>query len=587
MQGTRLSDNRSTEPEAPSISIVVPTYQRRDLVRDVVHSIGAMDYAGSIEVIVVVDGSTDGTAAALAGLASRWPLRVLEQDNQGAAAARNRGAEVASNDILLFLDDDMIADPALATEHARLHCAGAEAVIGDTPIDRNSPAGFLPESVARWIASTSLSTPLSPFDIFSGQLSVRRSLFAELGGFDCGFTTAEAFGHEDTDFGVRLLDGHDVRYNPRAISRQRYVVTPREYMDRGLQSVAADLRFVRKHPDLARELFERKGASLPLTRMLYLPLARIPLLPEMLAGLAIRLADGAMTTRLRSSRIIARIFSGARTLGYWAALRRNGWLPFSDQVLVLCYHAIQDQSDDPVLARYGVPPRLFADHLALLGRSGYRFITPDHFAAFLDSGAPLPRRPVLLTFDDGFADLVDLARDVLRPGGIGALAFVVTGPESGTNEWDQAYGARPVRLLSAGERTTLASLGVEIGSHSRSHAEMPLLDASVQASEAVASADTLAAQGLPRPRFFAYPFGSLDQVSKQAVQDAGYDAAFGCRAGRASRVSDRFDLPRVIVLATDRGWRFRLKVAAPRLFAFVALQVARVRRIVRGARVNH
>lgn len=546
-----------------------------------------MNYGGPVEVIVVVDGSTDGTAEALGDVRCRWPLRVIEQENQGAAAARNRGAEAAANDILLFLDDDMIPEPDLLEQHARLHRDGAHAVIGNTPIHPGSPPGFLPESVARWIASTSVASPLSPFDIFTGQVSVRRPVFREIGGFDTGFTTGASFGHEDTDFGVRLLQRFDVRHNPAAISRQKYVLTPRQYMDRGRQSVAADLRFVRKHPEHARELFERKGMSRPLTRILYLPLARIPLLAALLSGLAVNIAELALKSPLRSSRIVARIFSGARSLNYWATLRRSGWLPFSNRALVLGYHAIEDQSDDSVLAPYGVPPQLFANHLARLERAGFRFITPSQFAAFLESGAPLPRRPLLLTFDDGYADLVELARDVLRPRVIEALAFVVTGPESGTNEWDQAYGARPVRLLTAEGRAGLPSLGVEIGSHSRSHSEMPLLDTAEQVGEAAGSAEAIAGQGLPRPRYFAYPFGSLNQVSKQAVQHAGYLAGFGCRAGHASRTSDRFDLPRVIILSTDRGWRFRLKVAAPRLSAFAALQVARLRRLLGSANGAH
>jgi len=554
----------------PSISVVVPTYQRRDVVCDAVRAICGIEYSGPIEIVVVVDGSTDGTAAALTQLQCPRPLRVIEQRNGGASAARNRGAAEANAEIILFLDDDMIADPELLAEHARMYREGADAVIGDTPIHPASPAGFLPESVARWIASTSVKSPLSPFDIFSGQLSMRRSVFEEIGGFDTALTSPAAFGNEDADFGVRLLARSDVRHNPAAISRQYYVVTPRQFMERARRAVAADLRFVRKHPQLARELFERKGLSRPLTRLVYRPLARIPLLPGLLARLAVRVADLALKTPFRSSRAVARFFSGARALAYWSALRASGWLPFSDKVMVLCYHAIEDQSDDPVLAPYGVPPELFLKQLGALGRRGFSFITPAQFAAFLCSNAPLPRRPVLLTFDDGYAGLVGLVRDVLRPRGIEAITFVVTASGSGTNEWDQPYGAKTLCLLTPGERTDLTSLGVEFGSHSRTHREMPLLERPEQAEEAFASADDLVAQGLPRPRFFAYPFAFTDENCKDEVRKAGYLAAFGCRSDWVSRGSDLFDLPRVVILASDRGWRFQVKVLAPRLFAGTA-----------------
>ena len=223
-RGPLTATARHTRSGRPSLSVVIPTYQRRDAVCDAVRALTRTDHAGAVELIVVIDGSTDGTAQALAAIACPFPVKIIEQSNAGAASARNGGAAVAVNDVILFLDDDMIADPSLLDEHARLHQDGADAVIGNTPIHPASPAGFLPESIARWIASTSVKSPLSPFDVFSGQLSVRRSVFEELGGFDTAFTSAAAFGNEDADFGVRLLARHDVRHNPAAISRQLEVL---------------------------------------------------------------------------------------------------------------------------------------------------------------------------------------------------------------------------------------------------------------------------------------------------------------------------------------------------------------------------
>ena len=488
---------------------------------------------------------------------------MIEQPNGGAANARNRGAAEAGNDVILFLDDDMICDPNLVREHARLYLDGAEAVIGDTPIDPRSPQGFLPQSVGRWIATKAVQSPLSPFDIFTGQLSVRRSLFQDIGGFDTSFTTGPAFGNEDADFGIRLLAGHDVRHNPAAVSRQRYVVSAREYMERVPAAVAAHVRFIRKHPDLTRQLVEARGWSRPVTRFLYRPLTRLPFLPQFLSRVAVLAAEMAPRTRFGSSRLLARFFSGACSVAYWSALRCAGWFPGSNRLLVLCYHAIADQSGDPVLAPYGVSPGLFADQLDSLKRRGFSFVSPGALAAYLSSNAPLPRRAVLLTFDDCYSSLLAIARDVLQPRGIEALAFAVTGPA--TNEWDQAYGAQRLELLKPGELAQLVSLGMEIGSHSRTHREMPLLSPEDRVTEAAESANDLTRNGLPRPRFFAYPYASFDTPIKHTVAEAGYLAAFGLAQRRLTRRSDRFELPRVIILASDRGWRFRLKTAAPRV----------------------
>jgi peptidoglycan/xylan/chitin deacetylase (PgdA/CDA1 family) len=262
---------------------------------------------------------------------------------------------------------------------------------------------------------------------------------------------------------------------------------------------------------------------------------------------------------------VARLFSGARSIAYWSALRTVGWLPISDHPLVLCYHAIEDQSDDPVLAPYGVPPHQFTEQLESLARRGFQFISPGQLAAHLEAGAPLPRRPVLLTFDDGYADLVDAARTLLQPKEIEGLVFVVTGAESGTNEWDQPYGAKVQRLLTGEQRAELQTLGIEVGSHSRSHREMPKLDAAELTQEAAGSREDLLASGL-HPRFFAYPYGALDETAKRAVKAAGFAAAFGTRHRRIHPGDDRFNLPRVIILSTDRSWRFWMKTTAPRLW---------------------
>jgi hypothetical protein len=139
--------------------------------------------------------------------------------------------------VILFLDDDMIAQPGLIEEHARIYREGADAVIGDVRIDPQSPPGFLPHSVARGIASSPVQWPLRPFDILSGQLSVRRTVFEVLGGFDPALTAGPAFGNEDADFGARLLVGHDVRHNAAAVTLQRYVVTPRDYMRRASSAI--------------------------------------------------------------------------------------------------------------------------------------------------------------------------------------------------------------------------------------------------------------------------------------------------------------------------------------------------------------
>jgi len=242
-------------------SIVIPTYQRRQLVASTVRALAQQEYSGPFEVIVVVDGSTDGSAHALRALDTPFPLTVLEQSNQGIAAARNRGAAVASGDRLLFMDDDMCADRRLLAEHARSHALGADAVTGHVPLHPESPANFLSESVKAWAEDRekmlrSVIGSIDFLEVVGGQLSISRKLFTELNGFDTNFTRRGTFGNEDRDLACRLLKaGHKIVFNPDAISWQTYIVKPRQFLRNYRQAGGADVRLAAKHPDFADRIF--------------------------------------------------------------------------------------------------------------------------------------------------------------------------------------------------------------------------------------------------------------------------------------------------------------------------------------------
>jgi glycosyltransferase involved in cell wall biosynthesis/peptidoglycan/xylan/chitin deacetylase (PgdA/CDA1 family) len=545
--------------ESPSFSIIIPTSQRRQSVCDCVRSLDALAYDGRIEIVVVVDGSIDGTAEALVQLELGFPLKIIEQPNAGAGAARNRGAAAAKGDILLFLDDDVVAEPDLVAQHASSYVDGADAVIGRLILDPRSPAGFLTDNFAKWLASGPASHVLTPFDIWTARLSVRRKVFGELGGFDENFTDPSAFALEDAEFGVRLLARFNVRYNPLAVAGIRYVVTPRGHMDRTPRAAAGHLLFIRKHPVLTAQFMERSGWSKPLARFVYRPLSQVPFLPRILSRIAVRLAENS-----RPSWAVARVFSVSREIVYWAAVREKGGIPNSNRLLILCYHAIGDRSDDPILSQFALGRELFEAQLDSLTRRGFTFVSPDALAAFI-AGAPLPRRAVLLTFDDCYAELPVIAREVLQPRQIRAIAFAVTGVSS--NEWDQEQGATRLSLLSSRQLRDLQPLGVEIGCHSRTHRDLRFLNNEERMTETAGAAQDLVEAGLPRPRFFAYPYGACDAAAEESVRQAGYLAALGLSQRHVTRSSDPFDLPRVMILPKDHGWRFLVRSAFPLLFA--------------------
>jgi peptidoglycan/xylan/chitin deacetylase (PgdA/CDA1 family)/GT2 family glycosyltransferase len=566
--GVRKRDAQKRAMTFPSFSIVIPTYQRRDVVCGAVAALSKLQYGGAIELIVVVDGSTDGTEEAVKPIATPFSLRVQSQSNSGAAAARNAGAKVARHEILLFLDDDMIARPDLLAQHARSYAAGADAVLGHMPLSPESPRNFLSQGVADWTNERrdrlAQSDTLSLFDLLTGQLSVRRTVFEACGGFDPRFTQGGSFGDEDLDFGCRLLEGGwRIVFNADAISEQRYVVSYEANLRQWRQAGRADVAFARKHPERARELFELHGAQYRFAQRFMVPSGRVP----GFAVLAGQLASALARRNFKQPRLPAFtqwLFFLARDLLYWRGVQEAGGIPADNPILVLCYHAIADLSDDRILADYGMPKPLLVRQLDSLARRGCVFLSGEEFDRYRSGKAGVPRNAVLLTFDDCYVDLLAEGAPVLRARGVPAVAFAVTGLATHSNEWDQRLGTRALATLDSEGLAALQRSGFEIGAHSRTHPELPTLDKIALQDEVSGSAADFAGMNLPRPRFFAYPYGEHNNDVRQAVAGAGFSAGFSLIAGRFRRGMDSMAVPRIEILRRDAGWRFAFKTRFPR-----------------------
>src|SRR5712664_4095363 len=105
---------------APQLSVIIPTYNRREILLKTLEGYKGQTASDEIlELVVVDDGSTDGTGEAVAqsALSSRFPIRLLRQDNRGLATVRNLGIRSAKGELILFGDDDIIPTSALVAEH--------------------------------------------------------------------------------------------------------------------------------------------------------------------------------------------------------------------------------------------------------------------------------------------------------------------------------------------------------------------------------------------------------------------------------------------------------------------------------------
>jgi peptidoglycan/xylan/chitin deacetylase (PgdA/CDA1 family) len=232
------------------------------------------------------------------------------------------------------------------------------------------------------------------------------------------------------------------------------------------------------------------------------------------------------------------------------------------RLIILAYHAIADLRADRRLAEYGVPPDLFAAQLETLAGDDWEFVGLDAVLAAQRGEGPLPRRALLLSFDDAYTDLLEAGCPILERHGAPGLAFAVADQIGGSNVWDSEKGSVELGLLDAAGLLAVAERGVEVGSHTASHCKLPTVSGEQLEREIVGSADRLEAIGLPRPRAFSYPYGESSPAVAAAVRAGGYEAAFTVAWGVQAPGGDPFAVPRIEIHASDTPQKLELKLAA-------------------------
>jgi peptidoglycan/xylan/chitin deacetylase (PgdA/CDA1 family) len=228
---------------------------------------------------------------------------------------------------------------------------------------------------------------------------------------------------------------------------------------------------------------------------------------------------------------------------------------------VLLYHHIGDPrlGTHPSLT---VPRPKFEAQLRWLVRRRFIGVSSLRWFQWLSEGRPLPPRPILLTFDDGYADLAETALPVLETLGWSATVFIAASTVDDRNAWDEP-GASAHRILSADEIRAWAARGIEFGAHGATHCDLTRVDDERLRQEVVGGRDALA-ELLGRPvTAFAYPYGAHNAAVREVVANS-FEVAFGVEEGINDAETDRTRLRRTmvqpgdtvfdLVLRTRLGW---------------------------------
>jgi peptidoglycan/xylan/chitin deacetylase (PgdA/CDA1 family) len=209
------------------------------------------------------------------------------------------------------------------------------------------------------------------------------------------------------------------------------------------------------------------------------------------------------------------------------------------RVPILMYHYISTPPAGADIYRkdLSVTPQRFESHLQYLVSAGYQVVTLDDLLYALTQGRPLPPKPVILTFDDGYEDNYENAFPLLRKYGMVGHFFVIS---------DFVNAGRP-GYMSWEQIQEMAAAGQRFGSHSRDHPALAGKSIDYLVWQALGGVEAIQEHLGYHPRWVSYPSGDYDQQAIKVYKSANYWGGLGVEQGATHTLGEIFHLHRVRV----------------------------------------
>jgi glycosyltransferase involved in cell wall biosynthesis len=310
-----------------ALSVIVPTYRRPDALARCLDALAAQDVAPARFEVIVVDDDDAGGDVRAALVSDRYPfaLHHVRSGGLGAAGARNCGARAAAAELLLFLDDDVVADPWLVRRHLEWHAArdGRAALVG--PYRPHPTRENLAAVVARmwWQDMFQLleeARGTTFVAALTANVSLPRALFEAVGGFSEDFARQR---REDWEWGLRLLRaGAAIGYDPHASARHEFTLGTaqrlRDARREGFGDTLLVARFPEALPSLPLLAHRPPAIGQPL-RWLGFRLWRLGSTQRAVVGLL------ELLERARLRGLWSRLFRLAQSAAYAHGAHEGGW----------------------------------------------------------------------------------------------------------------------------------------------------------------------------------------------------------------------------------------------------------------------
>jgi len=228
---------------------------------------------------------------------------------------------------------------------------------------------------------------------------------------------------------------------------------------------------------------------------------------------------------------------------------------------ILMYHKVQAIPSAPGDSRNYVSPEQFEQQIAALVRWGYTPITLEQWLEIRAGRQQTPKRPIALTFDDGYRSIYENAWPLLRRHGLAATVFLVTDCIGGTNRWDTQRPQEP--LLDTSQIAEMKTGGIRFGSHTCTH--RPLINLShpeilEEFTRSRAALETLLGEAVTT---LAYPYNKQNRAVRALARQAGYRAAVLGRGRLNARWTNPQALMRIAVHSETTVAALSDKLAQP------------------------
>ena len=533
-----------------AFSVVIPTYNRSRQMLQALESLRAQTQpAANFEVVVVVDGSTDDTLLLLEEYATPYALRVIQQKNAGASAARNRGVAEAQGEIILLIDDDIVLTSDVVSEHLQAHQSQRDIVgVGQLVLEPRSDAGWFAQGIVRswerhYRELNEGRRPPGWRDCYGGNLSVRRDRYLAVGGFPEDIRRTN-----DIAFALRLVEqGSEVVYLQAAVAHHHEDKTDRQLLRDataiGRDSAVLALRHSWALPGLLGR-FTTISARATMARRVLLNTGLPP---------ALLSAFGPLFELVGWADLWATfVFQYAFWFGVRDVLINQNdelWRQLTHGTAILMYHGFS--SAPASRTRYVVSSRNLDCQLTWLRRFGFCFISLSQYVESVTRGVPPPARSLIVTIDDGYEDILSCAEPILRRHGAPATVFLPTAHVGGCNCWDAASELTGRALLSWEQVARLERESIlEFGTHTRTHASLRQIDAADVEQEIRGSLQELTTRLVTAVPVLAYPYGHYGPETRSIANRSGLLAACTVEAGLNELATPLHALKRIEVRGT-------------------------------------